>query len=1076
MTGNKRTLTILLISAVVIIALLASAWMFVSYRLSRLDTDRESITDIVGEALHRDIDFETVTADLTLRMGLTFQFTDVGLTEKDRSSEFLNIKTVFLRVKILPLLRNRIVFSEITLDQPRLSLKRDRGGVLNIADLLTTEQQKMTLEFRKITIEDGSVAFLDQAARDEELLTSLNDLSCVIDSSLWKNKYRFHITTAVSEGSNTATLALDGAIRPARNPMESAVKASIRIHGTQIQHYHPYLRALAPLEQLAGLLDVETTFSGTLARFTSEGMITAHDALLTCPGVFRDTLTPRLVHVDYALTRDAGRFTLGIARLAIDGFEAGGRVDIHETDTEDPLLEATAATSPFALAEVRSYIPWGIIPTTVGSFIETHVKDGNFRLVEGALTGRLSRISRINEEGNADVLSIRAEVDKGVFEADGSAPVFHGISGTLELENRRFSLKKMRGNFGNAPFTLEGGISDFALPQPAVYTADMTIQPSREEVLWLLGKERFRALNFDGVSTLILSGKGTNEEYHIDARWDLTDTAYTYPGVIEKPGTRENQLAAALIIHKDSIDVSSFEYDLPPVRVSGSATSRFSGGTPLSFSIRSTAFDIREVLPILPTIRGVDPAGTCSIDVTGRGDLDDPGSVHLEGKVSLADVSLKPPVGPNRITGLTGEIIFRGNEMESSLLTARIGGSTIQGKLGMYDFRKHEFICQFHTDLLRTADLGFISPEGEVNVRRIRGQIALQGAAIHVYRLSFRLGKSIFKVSGDVRDFAEPNITAELVSPHIDSDDVARLMSLEYPKKEDGTALPGMEVNATLRVDAGMFNDLEFTNLNAELRYVPGTVDVAALEVDCFEGTFKARGTVGIHPDGRRRYEGNISVDRMSLENIQRYLGIQDRTVTGTLSLTGDLSATGRNAEDLKKTAEGSFQVRAEKGVLKKYSVLSKIFSLLNVFQLAKLQLPDMAKEGMPYKAITCGTSLTGGVFSSEDFFIKSDAMEISCVGTVDVLKKELDYIAGVHPLQTLDRIVSKIPIAGWILTDERGKLITVHFKVDGSWDNPNVKPITARSIGKGTLDIFRRIFQLPGKLITDTGEVILGH
>jgi hypothetical protein len=31
------------------------------------------------------------------------------------------------------------------------------------------------------------------------------------------------------------------------------------------------------------------------------------------------------------------------------------------------------------------------------------------------------------------------------------------------------------------------------------------------------------------------------------------------------------------------------------------------------------------------------------------------------------------------------------------------------------------------------------------------------------------------------------------------------------------------------------------------------------------------------------------------------------------------------------------------------------------------------------------------------------------------------------------------------------------------------------KSIGKETLGVFRRLFQLPEKLITDTGEVILG-
>jgi uncharacterized protein YhdP len=143
---------------------------------------------------------------------------------------------------------------------------------------------------------------------------------------------------------------------------------------------------------------------------------------------------------------------------------------------------------------------------------------------------------------------------------------------------------------------------------------------------------------------------------------------------------------------------------------------------------------------------------------------------------------------------------------------------------------------------------------------------------------------------------------------------------------------------------------------------------------------------------------------------------------------------------------------------------------------MVKLKLPDMTTKGMTYNKISARTSIKEGVFSSEDFFIDGDSIQLSGSGKIDYLKKRIDLIVGIHPLQTLDFIASKIPIAGWLITDEKGKLITVHFKVDGTWDNPNVRPIPARSIGKGTLDIFRRIFQWPGKLITDTGEVIFGH
>ena len=97
-----------------------------------------------------------------------------------------------------------------------------------------------------------------------------------------------------------------------------------------------------------------------------------------------------------------------------------------------------------------------------------------------------------------------------------------------------------------------------------------------------------------------MSGKGPSDNYHINANWDLTDAAYIYPDVLEKPKTIKNQITAAIIINNDAINIPSFNYDLPQVNVNGATMFRFSGGTPVSFNIKSKTFDIREAIPILP--------------------------------------------------------------------------------------------------------------------------------------------------------------------------------------------------------------------------------------------------------------------------------------------------------------------------------------------------------------------------------------------------------------------------------------------------------------------------------------------
>jgi uncharacterized protein involved in outer membrane biogenesis len=1069
--------TFILILAAAIVALFASAWFFVSYTLSRPDAYKEYITNLVGDELNRGIHYDTGKAALNLRTGLTFNFTNVVMTEKD-GSPFLSLKGAFFRLSVLRLLKNEFVFSEVILDQPRLSLRRDRAGVLNIADLLEREKKKTTLAFKKITIEKGGVTFLDQAAGGKDLLTSLDHMNCVIHSLFWKNKFQFRISASVIEDENKADLALDGTFEPApaEKPIsESAVQASLRLKGTNLKHYASYLKKPASVEQLEGSLDWETTFSGTLADFTSRGNITLKNVLFYYPGAFPDRQKPQLVHLDYILTCSANSLKLDVTHLAIDRFEANGQLNIHDMDKEDPFLEATAATSTFSMKAMQAYIPWGIIPKNVGNFIQTRIKDGHFRLVEGRLKGRQSQINHIDRPENADVLSLRAEVSRAVFAADPAAPVFHDISGAMALEKRRFALNNIKGHFGNSPFTLEGSISDFALPGPVEYAAQMTLQPARDEVLWLLKKDRFRSFRYEGSSTLLLSGKGTADNFHLTTRWDLTQAAYALEHMMEKPGARNNTITAEILLNREAIDVSSFHYNLPPVQVSGSALYRFSGKRPLSVRIQSNPFQMSEAVRILPVLKEINPRGTCALDVSGRGDLGHPGSMQWLGNVSLADISFKPPGGVRAVTGMTGKAVFKGGKMETTLFKARIGQSDIQGKFRIDDFRKPGLICLFNAQWLRTADLGWQNPEGELNLSDIKGQMTIEDKLIQVDHCSFTLGKSTFNLSGSIRHFTAPEITARVTSPYIRSEDAARLMTLKAPNKENDSS-SGMKVNLAVNVDSGTAENIDFQALRALLNFTPGTLKIESLDAGVFDGQIRAKGKVDIRPDGQNHYEANLFADRISLEKLQRMMDIGNGELTGRLSLSGDLSATGHSIKDIQRTAAGTLQLRAEKGVLKKFSVLSKIFSLLNVAQLAKMQLPDMARDGMPYDAITAHTLLQNGVFSSNDFFIAGNAMEISGAGQVDYLQKEIEGIAGIHPLQTLDRLAGKMPVVGWLLLDKQGKILTIYVKISGPWQNPGVKPMPVKSIGKETLGVFRRLFQLPEKLITDTGEVLWGE
>jgi uncharacterized protein YhdP len=135
-----------------------------------------------------------------------------------------------------------------------------------------------------------------------------------------------------------------------------------------------------------------------------------------------------------------------------------------------------------------------------------------------------------------------------------------------------------------------------------------------------------------------------------------------------------------------------------------------------------------------------------------------------------------------------------------------------------------------------------------------------------------------------------------------------------------------------------------------------------------------------------------------------------------------------------------------------------------------------MVSGGMPYNSIIGTIAIQDGIASTQDLYLSSNAMNISYVGKVDLVKNEVEATIGVQPLQTVGKVVNRLPVVGWILSGGKKTFLTTYFEAKGKLDNPNVKAIPVSSMAKGVFNIFKRVFELPGKLITDTGEVLIGN
>jgi uncharacterized protein YhdP len=175
-----------------------------------------------------------------------------------------------------------------------------------------------------------------------------------------------------------------------------------------------------------------------------------------------------------------------------------------------------------------------------------------------------------------------------------------------------------------------------------------------------------------------------------------------------------------------------------------------------------------------------------------------------------------------------------------------------------------------------------------------------------------------------------------------------------------------------------------------------------------------------------------------------------------------ELRGEGENFQKIKESLNGKLNLEVENGVIEKGNILSKIFSILNVSQWFKGRLPDLKTKGLPYRNISATLHVKDGIASTDDFLIDSDAMRITILGKVDLGKNLMDARVGVHPLVTIDTILSSVPIAGYILTGKDKAFISYFYEVKGSLDDPKIEVIPLKSIEEPSWGIIKRLLETP--------------
>jgi hypothetical protein len=269
-----------------------------------------------------------------------------------------------------------------------------------------------------------------------------------------------------------------------------------------------------------------------------------------------------------------------------------------------------------------------------------------------------------------------------------------------------------------------------------------------------------------------------------------------------------------------------------------------------------------------------------------------------------------------------------------------------------------------------------------------------------------------------------------------------------------------------MEIDKGNYRNLHYQGLKGEMKTIDGTLFIRSFQFKSDGGDFWGEGWIRPTEDGLR-FEIKPRISSMESKAFIRTLfgkGEEERVIiTGRVHVDKvTLSGEGEDLQKIRKSLNGSLRFEIEKGMIERWKTLSRIFSILNVSQLFKGRLPDLKTKGLPYHSMMATLQIKDGIASTEDFLVDSDAMKITLLGKVDLGKNLIDARIGVHPLVTIDTILSNVPIAGYILTGKDKGFISYFYQVKGNLDDPKIEAIPLKSIEERSWGVIKRLLETP--------------
>jgi hypothetical protein len=324
-----------------------------------------------------------------------------------------------------------------------------------------------------------------------------------------------------------------------------------------------------------------------------------------------------------------------------------------------------------------------------------------------------------------------------------------------------------------------------------------------------------------------------------------------------------------------------------------------------------------------------------------------------------------------------------------------------------------------------------------------------------------RTGQSVLRrASLKIKGFEQPKFELMVSMDRLNTADFGTGKGFRLVSMRKNGVLALSSGNISFRAKDVNLGDTPARDLEINAFMTDRKINVSDLKLRVFEGETDVKGMMDLSGPVPSLYvHGRMT--RVKAGHFFAAMGGTSQEIAGEAFITGTLKTEGTTVKDLKANLSGDTSVYSRDGVIKRWKLLSRIFALLNVYDLVRGKI-DFGKDGLAYTKMGASFTISKGIYHTNNFLLDSPSMVITGAGDLDINKETIDATLEVSPLVALDRTIDKIPVVRSILKNKNKGFLYVTYKVSGSFDDPDIKTNYVGTVGTKSLEILRNILVFP--------------